>query len=215
VKAGRRIARSGPRSALDGLPVGLKDVIDIAGHPTTCHSAHSAGQSGKRRCGGGRQAAGGGAIFPAKLATHGIRHWRPGLRPALPTRAQPPGNTAHHPGGSSSGSGAAVGANILPAALGTDTGGPVRHPASHCGIVGMKATSGLVSRRGVFPLAFTLDHVGPTTRTVADNALLLGVMAEPVDALDPGSAAHRPENYCAADEEGLRGLTIGYVRAFP
>ena len=98
------------------------------------------------------------------------------------------GTRDHHPGGSSSGSGAGVAAGLFPLALGTDTGGSVRNPASGCGIVGLKPTYGLVSRRGVFPLAFTLDHVGPMTRTVADNALLLEVIAGH-DPADPGSAA--------------------------
>ena len=79
-------------------------------------------------------------------------------------------------------------AGLFPIALGSDTGGSVRNPASACGIVGLKPTYGLVSRRGVFPLAFTLDHVGPLTRTVADNALMLEVIAGH-DPRDPGSAA--------------------------
>ena len=94
------------------------------------------------------------------------------------------------PGGSSSGSGAGVCAGLFPLALGSDTGGSVRNPASACGIVGLKPTYGLVSRRGVFPLSFTLDHVGPMTRTVADNALLLDAIAGH-DPADPGSAADR------------------------
>ena len=79
-------------------------------------------------------------------------------------------------------------------ALGSDTGGSVRNPASACGIVGLKPTYGLVSRRGVFPLSFTLDHVGPMTRTVADNALMLSVIAGH-DPLDPGSAAAPAGHY--------------------
>jgi aspartyl-tRNA(Asn)/glutamyl-tRNA(Gln) amidotransferase subunit A len=102
---------------------------------------------------------------------------------------------------------------MLPAALGTDTGGSVRHPASHCGIVGMKPTYGLVSRRGVFPLAFSLDHVGPMTRTVQDNAILLSVIAGP-DAADPGSAMRPGEDYTWALGQGAKGLRIGYVRHF-
>ena len=86
-------------------------------------------------------------------------------------------------------------------ALGTDTGGSVRNPASCCGIVGLKPTYGLVSRRGVFPLSFTLDHIGPMTRTVEDNALMLEVIAGH-DPVDPGSAAapqgHYPPRSIAA-----------------
>jgi aspartyl-tRNA(Asn)/glutamyl-tRNA(Gln) amidotransferase subunit A len=99
-------------------------------------------------------------------------------------------------------------------ALGTDTGGSVRNPASACAIVGIKPTYGLVSRRGVFPLAFTLDHVGPMTRNVADNAMMLGVLAGH-DPLDPGSVASpEPCDYVKPLEQGVRGLRVGFVRHF-
>jgi aspartyl-tRNA(Asn)/glutamyl-tRNA(Gln) amidotransferase subunit A len=211
-KATRRIARSGPRSAIDGLPVGLKDIIDLKGHPTTCHSRHLLDNVKQADAAVVARLRAAGAIFPAKLATHEFAIGGPAFDLPFPP-ARNPWNTAHHPGGSSSGSGSSVGAGILPAALGTDTGGSVRHPASHCGIVGMKPTYGLVSRRGVFPLAFTLDHVGPMTRDVASNAMLLNAIAGH-DAADPGSAAVRAENYARALKKGLRGLTIGYVRHF-
>jgi len=211
-KATRRIARSGPRSPIDGLPVGLKDIIDLAGHPTTCHSRHLLDNVKQADAAVVARLRAAGAVFPAKLATHEFAIGGPAFDLPFPP-ARNPWNTAHHPGGSSSGSGAAVGAGILPAALGTDTGGSVRHPASHCGIVGMKATYGLVSRRGVFPLAYTLDHVGPMTRDVASNALLLNAIAGH-DPADPGSAAVRAENYARALRKGLKGLTIGFVRHF-
>ncbi len=98
-------------------------------------------------------------------------------------------------------------------ALGSDTGGSVRNPASACGIVGLKPTYGLVSRRGVFPLSYTLDHVGPMTRTVSDNALLLDVIAGH-DPLDPGSAAALAGHYASGLERGVRGLRIGFIRHF-
>jgi len=211
-KATRRIARSGPRSAIDGLPVGLKDIIDLAGHPTTCHSRHLLDNVKQADAAVVARLRAAGAVFPAKLATHEFAIGGPAFDLPFPP-ARNPWNTAHHPGGSSSGSGSSVGAGILPAALGTDTGGSVRHPASHCGIVGMKPTYGLVSRRGVFPLAFTLDHVGPMTRDVASNAMLLNAIAGH-DPADPGSAAVRAENYARALKKGLKGLTIGFVRHF-
>jgi len=105
-------------------------------------------------------------------------------------------------------------AGLIPMALGTDTGGSVRNPASACAIVGTKPTYGLVSRRGVFPLAFTLDHVGPMTRTVADNAVMLGVLADH-DRLDPGSVpSPQSWDYIKKLEHGVRGLRIGFVRHF-
>ncbi|MBR0646249.1 amidase [Plastoroseomonas hellenica] len=206
------IARSGPRSPLHGVPVGIKDIIDLKGQVTTCHSrilldnrrAADAAVTAKLRAAG--------AIFPGKLATHEFAIGGPAFDLPFPP-ARNPWNPGHHPGGSSSGSGAAVGSGLLPAALGTDTGGSVRHPASHCGIVGLKPTYGLVSRRGVFPLAFTLDHVGPMTRTVADNAILLNAIAGH-DPEDPGSAAHPPEDFARHLGRGLKGLRIGFVRHF-
>src|SRR5262249_62432277 len=114
---------------------------------------------------------GGGASLPGRLPPHGFATGAPPF-PLPSPPARNPWNTAHHPGGSSSGSGAALAAGLVPLALGTDTGGSVRNPAGACGVVGLKPTYGLVSRRGVFPLAFTLDHVGPMARSVADTALL-------------------------------------------
>jgi aspartyl-tRNA(Asn)/glutamyl-tRNA(Gln) amidotransferase subunit A len=103
---------------------------------------------------------------------------------------------------------------MVPLALGTDTGGSIRNPAAMCGIVGLKPTYGLVSRRGVFPLSYTLDHVGPMTRTVTDAALALEAMAGH-DPRDPSSVpAPLPGGYGVALEQGLRGLRIGFVRHF-
>ncbi|WP_135470034.1 amidase [Crenalkalicoccus roseus] len=206
------IARGGPRSPLHGIPVGLKDIIDLAGQPTTCHSKLRLDHVAQEDAAVVARLREAGALFPGKLATHEFAIGGPAFDLPFPP-ARNPWNPAHHPGGSSSGSGAAVAARMLPAALGTDTGGSVRHPASHCGIVGLKPTYGLVSRRGVFPLSFTLDHVGPMTRTVRDNALLLGAMAGP-DPLDPGSALRGPEDYARDLHRGLRGLRIGFVRHF-
>lgn len=206
------IARDGPRSALHGIPIGLKDIIDLAGQPTTCHSKLRLDHIATADAAVVARLRDAGAVFPGKLATHEFAIGGPAFDLPFPP-ARNPWNLAHHPGGSSSGSGAAVAARLLPAALGTDTGGSIRHPAAHCGLVGLKPTYGLVSRRGVFPLAFTLDHVGPLTRTVRDCSLLLGVMAGP-DPLDPGNALRAPEDYTRDLHQGLTGLTIGFVRHF-
>ena len=206
------IAKDGARGPLHGIPVGLKDIIDLAGHPTTCHSKLQIDRVATEDAVATARLRAAGAVFPAKLSTHEFAIGGPAFDLPFPP-ARNPWNPKHHPGGSSSGSGAAVAARMFPAALGTDTGGSVRHPASHCGLVGLKPTYGLVSRRGVFPLAFTLDHVGPMTRTVRDNALLLNVIAGH-DAGDPGSAAHPAEDYTRDLHKGLRGLRIGFVRHF-
>jgi len=200
------------RGPLHGVPVGIKDIIDVAGLPTTCHSkilqdnvaASDAVCVSKLR--------GAGAIVLGKLSTHEFAIGGPSHDLPWPP-ARNPWNTDHHPGGSSSGSGSGVAAGLFPMALGSDTGGSVRNPASCCGIVGLKPTYGLVSRRGVFPLSFTLDHVGPMTRTVADNALMLDVLAGH-DPADPGSAAVPRGRYAEGLERDMRGLRVGFVQHF-
>jgi aspartyl-tRNA(Asn)/glutamyl-tRNA(Gln) amidotransferase subunit A len=211
--AGREIATGRPRGPLHGVPVGIKDIIDVAGLPTTCHSkilVDNVAASDSASVAKLRQA---GAIIIGKVATHEFATGGPSFDLPWPP-ARNPWNRDHHPGGSSSGSGAGVAAGFFPLALGTDTGGSVRNPASACGIVGLKPTYGLVSRRGVFPLAFTLDHVGPMTRTVEDNALLLDAIAG-YDPADAGSSAAPVRGSYAADlARGVRGLRIGFVRHF-
>lgn len=206
IGAGRR------RGPLHGIPVGIKDIIDVAGLPTTCHSkilVDNIARADATVIGKLRQA---GAIIVGKLSTHEFAIGGPSHDlPSPPARN--PWNRDHHPGGSSSGSGSGVAAGLFPLALGTDTGGSVRNPASACGIVGLKPTYGLVSRRGVFPLSFTLDHVGPLTRTVADNALLLDAIAGH-DPADPGSAATQARNFGRLLGRDIRGLRIGFVRHF-
>ncbi|MFM9968609.1 MAG: amidase [Burkholderiales bacterium] len=187
---------------LHGVPYGLKDIIDAAGLVTTCHSRILSSNKAVADAEVTRRLAGAGAILLGKLATHEFAFGGPAFDLPYPP-ARNPWNPRMGPGGSSSGSGAAVGAGFLPAAIGSDTGGSVRNPASMCGVVGMKATYERVSRRGVFPLSYSLDHVGPLTRTVADNALLLNVMAG-VPA--PGMAALL--------EAGVKGLRVGVLRHF-
>lgn len=206
IMAGRR------RGPLHGLPVGIKDIIDVAGLPTTAHSKVLEGNmaTADAVCVSKLRAA--GAIPIGKLATHEFAIGGPSFDLPWPP-ARNPWNPNHHPGGSSSGSGAGISAGLFPLALGTDTGGSVRNPASCCGIVGLKPTYGLVSRRGVLPLSFTLDHIGPMTRTVEDNALMLDAIAGH-DPLDPGSAPARAGHYASKLDRGVRDLRIGFVRHF-
>src|SRR5207245_11298761 len=147
--AGRR------RGPLHGVPVGIKDIIDAAGLPTTGHSKvlqQSGAAAADAVCVGKLRQA--GAIVLGKLSTHEFAIGGPSFDlPFAPARN--PWNPDHHPGGSSSGSGAGVAAGFFPMALGTDTGGSVRNPASACGIGGLRPTYGLISRRGVFPLSLT------------------------------------------------------------
>ena len=206
------IAAGRPRGPLHGVPVGVKDIIDVAGLPTTCHSKILMDNIAAADAVCVARLRGAGAIFLGKLSTHEFAIGGPSFDLPWPP-ARNPWNTSHHPGGSSSGSGSGVAAGLFPMALGSDTGGSVRNPASACGIVGLKPTYGLVSRRGVFPLSFTLDHVGPLTRTVHDNALMLDAIAGH-DQLDPSSAAVPSGHYAAGLERSVRGLRIGFVRHF-
>ena len=211
-RAEAEITRGGWRGPLHGVPYGLKDIVDYAGLPTTGHSKilqdNVAGADAfvtqKLRTAGG--------VFMGKLSTHEFAIGGPSFDLPWPP-ARNPWNRDHFCGGSSSGAGAAVSAGFLPAAIGTDTGGSVRNPASMCGVVGIKPTYGLVSRRGVFPLAFSLDHVGPLTRTVRDNAIMLDLIAGP-DPLDPGSAGHAALACTSQLGRGVEGLRIGVIRHF-
>jgi Asp-tRNA(Asn)/Glu-tRNA(Gln) amidotransferase A subunit family amidase len=159
------------RGPLHGIPVGVKDIYYTKGLRTTMGSpiykdfvpSHDAESVARLREAG--------AIILGKTETTEFA-----LSDPAPTRN--PWNTDHTPGGSSSGSAAAVSSGMCPAALGTQTGGSVIRPAAFCGTVGMKPTYDLISRRGVYPLSWTLDHVGFFTRTVEDAAVMLGVMAE-------------------------------------
>jgi len=210
--AEREIMGGRMRGPLHGVPVGIKDIIDVAGLPTTCHSRIRLDHVATEDAVAVTRLREAGAIILGKLSTHEFAIGGPCFDLPFPP-ARNPWNRDHHPGGSSSGSGAGVAAGLFPLALGSDTGGSVRNPASCCGIVGIKATYGLVSRRGIFPLAFSLDHVGPLARTVADCALALDVISGH-DLADPGSRPG-PKGSVASDlGMGLRGLRIGYVRHF-
>src|SRR5688572_18565831 len=200
------------RGPFHGVPYGLKDIVDYTGLPTTAHSKIlEANVAGSDAAVTQRLRAAGG-VFMGKLSTHEFAIGGPSFDLPWPP-ARNPWNRDHFCGGSSSGSGAATAAGLLPAAIGTDTGGSVRNPASMCGVIGIKPTYGLVSRRGVFPLAFSLDHVGPLTRTVRDNALMLELIAGP-DPLDPGSAVVAADAYTADLGRGVEGLRIGVIRHF-
>jgi aspartyl-tRNA(Asn)/glutamyl-tRNA(Gln) amidotransferase subunit A len=206
------IKGGGYRGPLHGMPYGLKDIIDYSGRKTTAHSkllqdnvANSdATVTAKLKAAGG--------IFMGKLATHEFAIGGPSFDLPWPP-ARNPWNTDRHPGGSSSGSGAAVSAGLLPGALGSDTGGSVRHPASMCSLAGMKPTYGRVSRAGVVPLSFSLDNVGPLTRTVEDNAIMLTAIAGH-DPRDPASARAEVTDFTGDLDKGVKGMRIGLVRHF-
>jgi aspartyl-tRNA(Asn)/glutamyl-tRNA(Gln) amidotransferase subunit A len=211
-QAEREIRAGDWRGPLHGVPFALKDIIDWAGLPTTAHSKLLLDNIARSDAFVSQRLKSAGGIMMGKLATHEFAIGGPSFDLPWPPAVNPWGGN-HFPGGSSSGSGVALACGMLPAALGSDTGGSVRNPASMCGIVGMKPTYGLVSRRGVLPLANSLDHVGPMTRNVRDNALLLQVIAGH-DGDDPASADVRRQDYAADLERGVKGLRIGLVRHF-
>ena len=206
------IGRGNVRSPLHGVPYGLKDIIDSAGLPTTAHSKVLIDNVAKSDAVVAARLRAAGGVLMGKLATHEFAIGGPSFDLPWPPAVNPWGGK-HFPGGSSSGSGVALASGMVPAALGTDTGGSIRNPAAMCAIVGMKPTYGRVSRRGVFPLSFSLDHVGPMTRTVRDNALLLNILAGH-DGEDPGSADVAVPEDTAALGRGVKGLKIGLVRHF-
>ena len=155
---------------LDGAPVGIKDVIDVAGLPTRCHSRVTSDAPVERDAAIVAKLRERGAVILGKLATHEFAIGGPAFDLPFPP-ARNPWNLDHHPGGSSSGAGAAVAAGLVPLAIGTDTAGSVRHPASACGIVGLKPGRRVLPLGGIVPLAWSLDHVGLLTRTAGDMAI--------------------------------------------
>ena len=211
-RAEAEIMRGGWRGPFHGMPYGLKDIVDYAGLPTTAHSKILADNVASADAAVARKLRAAGGVFMGKLSTHEFAYGGPSFDLPWPP-ARNPWNRDHFCGGSSSGSGAATAAGFLPAAIGSDTGGSIRNPATMCGVVGMKPTYGLVSRRGVVPLAFSLDHVGPLTRRVRDNALMLEVIAGH-DPLDPASANTATGGYTAELGRGVKGLRIGVIRHF-
>ncbi len=185
---------------LHGIPIAHKDMLLTAGERTTAASALLQDWVPTQDAAVVQQLQRAGAISLGKTNCHEFAFGSP-LPGDLFPPARNPWNTAHMPGSSSSGSGAAVAAGLVMAATGTDTGGSVRHPAAACGVVGMKPTYGLISLEGVLPLAPSMDHVGPLTRSVADNALMLQAMA------GPGAP-----DFSARLGQPLRGMTLGVPR---
>ena len=209
----KELATGHIRGPLHGIPIGVKDIFATNGHRTTCGSrvlkdnvTHYDATAIARL----KQA---GAILVGK---HTLYEFAFGddvnpLTGQRPTRN--PWNFERSTTGSSSGSGAAVAAFLCAGALGTDTGGSIRGPSAYCGIVGMKPTFGRVSRHGVTPLAWSLDHVGPMTRCVEDNALLLNAIAGP-DPADRSCSERPVPDYRKDLRSGVKGLRIGLPRKY-
>jgi aspartyl-tRNA(Asn)/glutamyl-tRNA(Gln) amidotransferase subunit A len=206
------LRRGGDPGPLCGIPVAYKDLYATKGILTTAGSAVLADwvPDADSTCVARLQGA--GCVMLGKLITHefamGIQF--PGHR--FPP-ARNPWNAAHMPGGSSSGSGAALAAGLCVGSLGSDTGGSIRGPAAFSGIAGIKPTYGRCSRAGVVSLSWTLDHTGPMARTVEDCAYLLQALAGH-DPADPASSRAPAGDYLATLRDGVRGLRVGVPRAY-
>ncbi len=211
-QADAELAQGTARGPLHGVPIALKDLYTTKGIRTTGHSAvlqdwvPDSDATVTTRL---RQA---GATLLGKLAMHEFAFGGPAFDTPFPP-ARNPWNLDHITGGSSSGSGAALAAGLCLGSLGSDTGGSIRGPASLCGIVGLKPTYGRASRVGVLPLSWSLDHVGPMTRTVEDCALMLQAIAGH-DPKDPASANVPVSDYSASLKAGAKGLKLGVPRSW-
>ncbi len=165
-----------PLGPLAGVPIGIKDIVDVEGVTTTAGAHHAFHRHAAADAASAARLRAAGAVFIGKTSLHEFAYGVTNNNPHFgPTRN--PWDLARIPGGSSGGSAAAVAAGLCAAAVGTDTGGSIRIPAALCGVVGIKPTYGRVPVDGVVPLSWSLDHVGPLTRTVGDAALVLDVLA--------------------------------------
>jgi aspartyl-tRNA(Asn)/glutamyl-tRNA(Gln) amidotransferase subunit A len=209
-QAEQEIMAGGYRGLMHGIPFALKDIYATAGIRTTGHSRICLDTVPSADATTVRKLYEAGAVLTGKLATHEFAHGGPSFDLPWPP-ARNPWNREHFTGGSSSGSGAAVAAGFVPAALGSDTGGSIRGPAALCGIVGLKPTYGLVSRYGVHANSFSFDHAGPMTWTVEDCAIVLQAIAGH-DPNDPASATQPVLDYRTGLTGDIKGLRIGVVR---
>jgi aspartyl-tRNA(Asn)/glutamyl-tRNA(Gln) amidotransferase subunit A len=209
-RAEAELASGNARSPLHGIPFGLKDIYDTRGILTSAHSRIFVDRVPAEDATVTAKLYEAGAVLLGKLATHEMAHAGPSFDLPWPP-ARNPWHLAHFTGGSSSGSGAAVAAGLAPVALGSDTGGSIRGPASLCGVVGLMPTFGLVSRAGVITNSYTFDHCGPLARSAEDCALVLQALAG-YDARDAGSLRRPIPRYREALGQDLRGLRIGVLR---
>ncbi|MGA0539710.1 amidase [Neotabrizicola sp. VNH66] len=194
--AAEEIARGGWRGPLHGIPIGIKDLIDVAGLPTTAQAAHRRDHLATEDAAVVHRLKAAGAIILGKLATHeyAVGNNGDGGFPVVCN----PWDLTRDPCGSSSGSAVAVAAGLCPGALGTDTAGSIRDPAAWCGVTGLKPTDGLIDTAGLLPLSRSMDCIGPMARTARDCALMLEAMGGPP---------------VTADLPDLTGIRIGLPRA--
>jgi aspartyl-tRNA(Asn)/glutamyl-tRNA(Gln) amidotransferase subunit A len=218
-RADEELARGVDRGPLHGIPYALKDNFATSGIPTTCGSKIFRNRIPDRDSAVYQKLTEAGAVLMGKTGLHEFAYGITSNNPHFGA-VRNPHDPTRIPGGSSGGSGAAVAADLVFFAMGTDTGGSIRVPASYCGCVGFKPAYGRVSRAGVFPLGYTLDHVGPLTRSVHDAALVMNAIAEPAPPAIPVRRIGVPQNFfterlapavAAAFDQALRSAeALGY-----
>ena len=195
------------RGPLHGVPIELKDLVNVTGIETTGASTirkefkpeHDATVVEKLK------SAGAVILGKLNLTEFALYGYHPDYRPP-----NNPWNIEHWSGVSSSGSGSATGASLCFASLGTDTGGSIRFPSAACGVVGIKPTFGKISRYGVFPLSDTLDHIGPMARSVRDAAMVLEIL-EGRDSRDGSTRSDKSSDYLSAANQGLRAVSYTHL----
>ncbi len=206
-------ARGIDRGPLQGIPLGIKDLLATSDAPTTANSRVFDTAWGKRADATVvRKLRAAGAVLLGKLVLHEFAIGWPDPETGFPI-AKNPWDPARTPGGSSSGTGAAVCAGLVLGGLGSDTGGSIRGPASFCGISGIKPTFGRVSKEGCVPLGYSLDNIGPLTRTVRDNAIMLEAIAG-YDPADPCTVNLPVPSMTAGLDGSLAGVRIGIARDY-
>jgi aspartyl-tRNA(Asn)/glutamyl-tRNA(Gln) amidotransferase subunit A len=200
----------GPHPPLLGVPIAAKDIFDTAGVETACGSKILRGRIPPEDSVAIARLRAAGAVIVGKTNTHEFAIGGTTENPHFGVTRNP-WNTARNPSGSSGGSGAAVAADLAVGAIGSDTGGSVRGPASACGLVGVKPTYGRVPVTGMFPVSWTLDHAGTLTRTAEDASILLGVLAGR-DVRDPSSLDAPADEIFPDRELSARDLRVGIVQ---
>jgi aspartyl-tRNA(Asn)/glutamyl-tRNA(Gln) amidotransferase subunit A len=206
-----RILRDGSKGPLDGIPIAHKDIFNTAGIRTTGNSRLLIDNVPTQDATAVARFAKAGTVLLGKLANSEFA-FGPGSDLPWP-EPNNPWNLDHTTGGSSSGTGAAVAAGLIPGGTGTETVGSISGPSALCGITGIKPTYGRVSRIGILPLSFTLDHAGSMARTAEDCAMMLQVMAGH-DPADPASSTEPVPDFCGGLGQSVRDLRVGVVRHF-
>jgi aspartyl-tRNA(Asn)/glutamyl-tRNA(Gln) amidotransferase subunit A len=211
-QADQELARGEGRGPLHGIPIAVKDLFRTQGVRTTGGSKLFEDYVPDYDAAVVESLRAGGAVLVAKSGMHELAYGITSSNPHFGA-IRNPWDRDRIPGGSSGGSGAAVAAGMVFMAMGSDTGGSIRIPAAFCGVVGLKPTYGRVSRYGAMPLAFTLDHMGPLTRSVRDAGAVLNVIAG-YDARDETSSRRQVENYVPDIDTSIRGVRIGLPENF-